>query len=52
MPLLKNYPPSCLSNFMVSMQVSLGKGLVDFPPLALFFGITENWNDGTTPYRF
>jgi len=52
MPLLKNYPPSCLSNFMVDMQVSLGKNLLPFPPLALLFGITENWNDGTPNYRF
>jgi hypothetical protein len=52
MPLLKNYPPSCLSIFMVDMQVSLGKNLSPYPPLALLFGLTENWNDGTTPYWF
>jgi len=51
-PLLKNYPPSCLSIFMVDMQVSLGKNIIPWPPLALLFGITENWNDGSTNYRF
>lgn len=51
-PLLKNYPPSCLSHFMVDMQVSLGKHIIPWPPLGLLFGITENWNDGSTNYRF
>ena len=52
MPFFRNYPPSCLSFFLKDMQISYGKSIFPFPLIGILFGHFENYDDGTTNYRY
>ena len=50
-PLFMNWPPSCLSYFLVTLKISLGK--IDFLPfMRWIFFMDQEPNDGTANYRF
>ena len=51
-PFLHNWVPSCLSHFLYDMQISYGKHILPWPAIGVLFGYTENFDDGTTNYRF